>query len=244
MDILSALPEFFSTAGGIALLAVIAVVLIIAVLELNYRFFAKYILDFLFAFLGVIVLSPVLIPLSVTAKVRSGSVFSQSLCVGRKGRVIEVRTFSGIKSGAARLALIFDVLACKLSIVGPKLMAAGDAALIDDEYMDRFNVRPGIISPLVRKGYAEITYEEMFAIDNRDISRRGMFSDGLTAFAALIKLIRGDGKEYLGETAKDYSEVLLERGTITKEEAETAKEYAMQYVAEAERAAAQRQSLS
>ena len=112
-------------------------------------------------------------------------------------------------------------------MVGPKLVESGDAALIEDGAMERFSVRPGLVSPLAVSGGEQLIYEEMFAADVRYIKRREMFMDFGILICAAVKGIRGDGKKYLGEAAeKSYAQTLLQRGAITEEDVITARNYA------------------
>lgn len=226
---LLAFMNFLKTPAGTAVFTVAAVVLLILILDLNYRIFTKYLLDFLAAFVTVIVLSPVLAVCAVVSKMRSenGAVFDKTAAVGAKGRVISVTGFAGIDGCLKNLPRILDVLCGKLSIVGPSVMAASDAALIDDEASERFSVRAGIISPLAIGGNAELTYEEVFAADVRYVKKREMFMDFAILINAAVKGIRGDGRKYLGEAADNtYAQVLIKRGTITEEQAATARSYA------------------
>ena len=64
--------EFLSTPAGRAVLGVFIAVVVLALLDLNYRFFAKALLDFLFALTVVIILSPLLVTLAVISRVKAG----------------------------------------------------------------------------------------------------------------------------------------------------------------------------
>lgn len=225
-----AVPEFLTTPAGIAVLAVVAALLVILILELNYRFFAKYLLDFIFALITAIVLSPVLAVTALISKVKYGSVFDYESCVGVKGKVIYVRSFTGINGGLKYLPRILDVLSGRMSFVGPKLVDAGDAALMDDEAMSRFSVRPGIVCPLVTRGHSGLTYEEMFEIDARYIKKREMFTDFGMLLRAFVYKMRGEEMTCYGETVKSYAAVLLDRGAITENDVITARDYAEQSV--------------
>ncbi len=226
---LSALSGFLTTPGGIAVLAVVAAVLLLFIIELNYRLFMKNILDFLVSLVCVIVLSPVFIITAGVVKYRQreagGKVFEQTACIGKGGRIIYVRAFSDLHCILKNLPRLLDVLNGKLSIVGPKLMDVGDAALIDDESMERFSARPGLISSVVLQGCK--TYGEMFEKDVVYVKKRELFKDIGIFFRYVYGKIRGEDNSYLGETAeKSYAEVLLESGVITAADVETARMYA------------------
>ena len=55
------LDDFLKTPAGHAVFGVVIAVAAIVIIELNYRLFFKYVLDFVFALIAVIVTSPVLI---------------------------------------------------------------------------------------------------------------------------------------------------------------------------------------
>lgn len=209
--------------------AAVAVVLLVLILDLNYRIFTKYLLDFLAALITTLVLSPVFAVCAVVSKLRSenGCVFEKTAAVGVRGKVIAVTSFAGIGGCLKNLPRILDVLCGKLSIVGPSVTVASDAALIDDEASERFSVRAGVVSPLALNGNSELTYEDVFAADLKYIKKREMFKDFAILICAAVKGIRGDGRKYLGEASdKTYAQVLLQRGAITEEQAATAKSYA------------------
>mgnify|MGYP001036478986 FL=1 len=223
------LKGFLNSPAGIAVFCVAAAALLILILDLNYRLFAKRLLDFIASLITVCVISPLLIVCAVISKVRSenGSVLDYADYIGLNGKVISVSGFAGISGPLKNLSCILDVLCGKLSMVGPKLVESGDAALIEDGAMERFSVRPGLVSPLAVSGGEQLTYEEMFAADVRYIKRREMFMDFGILICAAVKGIRGDGKKYLGEAAeKSYAQTLLQRGAITEEDVITARNYA------------------
>lgn len=221
------MPEFFSTPAGIAVFASVIAVVAIVIIELNYRFFFKYTLDFLFSFLLTLICSPVFIILAVISKCRAGKVTEKTPCLGAKGKIIYVRTYAGIKGGAGKFVRIIDVLCGKLSFVGVKLMPLSDGALMDDEMLDRFSSRPGLITHLALYGDESLTYEEMFALDYRYYKKRQLFRDILIVLKCAVYAIRGERGSYFGEAKdKSYGEVLLERGAVTAEDLKMAEENA------------------
>ena len=137
-------------------------------------------------------------------------------CVGLNGKVISVSGFAGISGPLKNLSRILDVLCGKLSVVGPKLVESGDAALIEDGAMERFSVRPGLVSPLAVSGGEQLIYEEMFAADVRYIKRREMFMDFGILICAAVKGIRGDGKKYRNNGRGRYNGAQLRRRSLQK----------------------------
>ena len=103
-----------------------------------------------------------------------------------------------------------------LSFVGIARLMLSEGALLDDNQMDRFATRPGIVNHLALRGYDGLTYEEAFDLDARYCKKRELFTDIFIVIKSIVIAIRGDGKSYLGETAVSYGEALLKRGVITE----------------------------
>jgi len=230
--------EFLKTDAGHAVFGVLIAVILLIFIDLNYRFFTKAVLDFIFAFLGTVILMPLIIPLAVISKVRAGETYETTPYMGVKGKIIRLKSFAGINCGLKYIPRIFGVLSGKLSFVGVKLLKVADGALIDDEYLSRFNARPGLICHLSLKGDENLTYEEMFALDERYARKRELFTDLYVMLKTAVLKIRGEGKSYFGEAAKmSYGEALLARGEITSEDLARAEAYGNEAVEEADKAA-------
>ena len=114
------------------------------------------------------------------------------------------------------LPRLLDILGCRLSFVGIAPLKLSDGALLDDNHMDRFSTRPGLINHLVLRGHEDLTYEDAFALDARYCKKRELFTDIFIVIKRLVLAIRGDGKSFLGETVLPYGQVLLNRGAITE----------------------------
>ena len=223
------MPEFFESTAGRAVLGVVITIVVILLIELNYRLFMKAVLDVLFAFIAVIICSPVLLAGAVISKLNAGRVLESKAYLGVKGKIIYLHSFAGIEKGIKNLPRLFDVLSGRLSFVGVKPMELADGALMDDEQMERFNARPGLVCHLVLKGDEELTYEDIFALDKRYAKKRELFTDVFIILKNLAYVIRGEGKSYLGQSRdKSYAQVLLERGSITQNDFERANEAAQE----------------
>ncbi len=235
--------EFFSTPAGVAVFSVIAVAVIIFIIEVNYKFFTKSCLDFIFSLVFVIVLSPLYAALAIASKINlkkhgGGRIFKLTPVLGYKGSEVVLYSYSLYSFGGEylggyadflknthleKLPLLLNVLQLKLSFVGIKPLAVRDEGFIEDEDYKRFNARTGLVSPVILKGGEELTYEEMFAEECRYVKRRELFYDIWVIIYALMLLIRGNKGNRMGEAAeKDYCEVLLSRGEITSEQIEQA----------------------
>lgn len=211
------LDEFLKTPAGHAVFGVVIAVAAIVIIELNYRLFFKYVLDFIFALIATVICSPVFLAGAIISKKRAGYVFEETPYLGAKGKIIYLKSFAGIQRCIKNLPRLLDIICGRLSFVGVAPLKLSDGALLDDSHMDRFGTHAGLVNHLVLRGYEGLTYEEAFELDARYCKKRELFTDIFIILKRLILAIRGDGKSYLGETADtSYGEVLLKRGTITQ----------------------------
>ncbi len=201
-------------------LTCVTVVAAILIIDLNYRFFFKAVLDFLFALICVILTSPALIALAVISKKRTGKALESKAYLGVKGKIIFIHTFAGTDKGIKKLAYLFDILGGRLSFVGISLMPVSDGAFLDDNQMGRFSARPGIINHLAIGGDENLSWEESFALDEKYRKKCELFRDIAITIVCAVYAVRGERGAYLGETKRSYSEVLLERGKITNTDIE------------------------
>ena len=235
--------DFFTTPAGIAVFTVLAVAVVIFVIEVNYKYFTKSMLDFLFALVFVIVLSPLYLALAIASKVNlkkhgGGRILKLTPVLGYKGETVHIYSYALYSFGGEylgeyadflkrtrleNLPKLLNVLQLKLSFVGIRPLAIRDRGFIEDEDFLRFNARIGIVSPVILNGSEDMTYEEMFAAERKYVKRREMFYDIWVILYSLFRLIRGDKANRLGEAKnKDYCEVLLARGEVTAEQIELA----------------------
>lgn len=228
--------EFLKSAAGHAVVGVLIAALAVLIIDLNYRLFFKYVLDFIFALVFVTVLSPVFIGCAAVSKYREGRVYDKTPCLGARGKVIFVRSYAGVHRSFKNLARVLDVIAGRLSFVGPRLMPVSDGAFLSDEAMQRFATRPGVLCYLAARGGEGLTYEQMFALDARYAKKRELFYDIFAVLAAFALAIRGEGGAYLGESASDdYAHTLLKRGAIGEKEIEQAEKIAEEAIEEHEK---------
>lgn len=211
------MPEFFQSTAGRAVLGVLVTVFVILIVDLNYKFFMKAVLDFLFAVIAIIICSPVLLICAVISKKNAGVALESTPYLGAKGKIVYLHSFAGIQKGVKNLSRLFDVLCGRMSFVGVKPMELADGALMDDGQMERFNARPGLVCHLVLSGNEELTYEEMFKLDKRYAKKRELFTDIFIVLKNFAYSMRGESNSYFGESRdKSYARTLVERGTITE----------------------------
>lgn len=217
------LDDFLKTPAGHAVFGIVIAVAAIVIIELNYRLFFKYVLDFIFALIATVICSPVLLVCAVISKKRAGYALEETPYLGAKGKIVYLKSFAGLNGGIKKLPGLFDILCGRLSFVGIAPLNVSDGALLEDIHMERFGTRAGLINHLVLRGYEGLTYEEAFGLDARYCKKRELFTDIFIVLKSLVLAIRGDDESYLGETAKlSYGEVLLKRGTITQTDLQNA----------------------
>lgn len=217
------MPEFLQSPAGRAVIGAAIAVLAVLVIDLNYRWFFKTVLDAVFALIAILICSPIIAVCAVVSKSRAGCALEKNPYIGKGGKIVYLTSFAGVGGALKNLPRLFDVLCGRMSFVGVMPMDIGDGALIDDAAMPRFNAKPGICCHLALHAYEEVTYEQIFALDARYARRRELFTDIVIALKCLILAVRGEKRAYLGEAAdKTYAQVLVERGVITPEQASAA----------------------
>lgn len=229
--------DFLETPAGMWVFGAFVALVVIALVELNYKLFAKVCLDFLFAMIATVLCSPVLIACAVIGRKRSGSILERKAYLGVGGKVIYLHSFSGTDRKVRYTARLFDILGGRLSFVGIKPLPVEDGAFMDDKDMERFAARPGLLTHLSVTGHAELTFGEMFALDIRYAKKRGLFYDLWVLIRHALVLIRGEGKSFKGETvAEGYAEYLFGKGEINEADLEKARIFAQEAEEEAEKA--------
>ena len=238
--------EFMSSPAGVAIFSVVAAAIVIAVIALNYRFFAKSALDFLFGLVFFIITSPLMAVCAAVVRANAGRACTRCWIVGKGGKPVEVRVFSDYMSGEKQgyicrtwlkyLPLLLSVITGKLSLVGPSPLPLIDGTLIPEEYEGRFSVRPGLFSSAANIFPRRPAYEEMFAADCDYAARRNLFSDLRSFFVPLLRLFRGEKSGFISLGRDGYAEELLSRGAITGEQYDKAGELARQSVEDLRRA--------
>lgn len=225
--------KFMASPAGIAIFAVVAFAVLVLILALNYRFFAKALLDFLFGVIFVIILSPLFAVCAVIVKRRAGRVLDEEWVVGKGGKPVKVHVFAPFeregrpgyisRSALMYLPLLFGVLCGRLSIVGPVPLSLADGTLLSEEFEPRFAVRPGIISPAANAYAVRPSYEEMFAADCEYEKRRSLFFDIRAFVAVALRTVRGEKGKFLELGRGGYGAELLADGKITGQQLADAK---------------------
>lgn len=234
--------NFLNEWYGILAFVLFDAVALIAAIAITYRWLFKRILDFLFAGLCILLLSPIylaflFVGLSQKKQGKIDSLITKKLFVGKREKEILLHFYttetaeekeSGfckflLQSGWYKLPLLWDVFLGRLSFVGCKAFRPSEHFFLDEVEKDRTLSRPGLINPLVLSGDKHTDYQEMLISDKKYAWRFSLGKDFRIFFAWLLCLIRGEQKEVLGITIKKpYTKALLDEGKISKEDYEKA----------------------
>lgn len=240
------LDEFLKTPYGLAAFIVLDVVAVIAILAIGYRWMFKRFFDLIAACVSIVFVSPALLVVLIRGKLfqrrtqNLSSLLKRVYRVGKKERTIalhEFRTLDDDGDEAGRygawlartrlykLPYLFDVFLGRLSFIGVRAFDLTDAAFTEESVEARFSVRPGLIHPLCLRTEKTTDYDDMFAAETQYEKKLGLFGDLGIFFTWLVRTIRGESGDWLGETReKSYAASLLENGEITREDYDAVKE--------------------
>ena len=156
-----------------------------------YKNLIKPILDFILAFLLIIIFSPIILIVALLIKLKLGSpiLFTQERpgLNGKIFRIYKFRTMSDErdskgdllsdelrlkgfgklirKSSLDELPQLFNVLKGEMSFVGPRPLLVEYLKLYNQEQAKRHNVKPGITGWAQVNGRNAISWEEKFKLD-------------------------------------------------------------------------------
>ena len=121
-----------------------------------------------------------------------------TMCVGRRGRPFALRreVLGGQGGRLAWLAdwpLLLAIVAGHVSLVGPRIMSAGEAAALDPADRDRFAVRPGLVCAWWLQQRTNIDFDSEADADRRYLQQRSLRTDLSILLRALLALPYGDG---------------------------------------------------
>ncbi|SEH07123.1 Putative N-acetylmannosaminyltransferase [Candidatus Venteria ishoeyi] len=125
-------------------------------------------LDLLLSLMLLIVLSPLLLFLFISAYWRTGKLFEFQLCMGRFQHPFKRLYFAGHLPGK-NLARLFNILRGDMALVGPRPLSIEEAASLTFEEQFRFSVRPGLFSVYGLRTKTGIAYEQESTLDKEQI---------------------------------------------------------------------------
>lgn len=224
--------EFLKQWYGILAFVAFDFVALLVVVCITYRWFFKRVCDFFISLVALVLLSPLYLIVyfrARTARKKSeiDKILQKEPFVGKKGKRVWLHTFAceeenGYcawlkKTKFYALPRLFDVFLGTISFIGCKPFAESDCVFLSDEEEDRHLAKIGLINPLVKTGDKETDYEEMLLSDKKYARSYSFFGDVKIFFVWLLKKIRGEGNEYLGQTRQcAYAKYLLQEEQITQ----------------------------
>ena len=212
-----------------------------------YRKFGKRMLDILLSLLGLILLLPLLLTLTVTGTAAlGGNPFFVQLRPGRKEtlfRMIKFRSMTekrstdgqllpdGLrltaygrflrKTSLDELPELWNVLTGDMSLVGPRPQLVRDLVFMTPRQRRRHSVRPGITGLAQISGRNGISWEEKLTFDLQYVETITFASDVVILLKTVRQVLLRTGISAEGmDTAEDLGDWLLRSGQLNTSEYE------------------------
>jgi len=189
------------------------------------RPFAKYCFDVSVAFLGLLVLFPIMVVLIAMIRLKLGSpVFFRQVRPGLHGKPFEMIKFRTMRnavdaqgnplpdsermtplgsflraSSLDELPELWNVLKGEMSLVGPRPLLMEYLPLYSPEQYRRHEVRPGVSGWAQVNGRNALSWEEKFKLDVWYVDNRSFLLDLKIIFLTLKKVVVRDGINAEGE---------------------------------------------
>jgi len=190
-----------------------------------YRFFFKKLFDFIAAFIGLLVLSPIFILTTIALAIANdGKPFFFQKRPGRKSRVFSIIKFKTMNDGtdafgsllpdSQRLTRVgaivrktsldeipqlLNVLKGDMSLVGPRPLLTQYLPLYNDFQRRRHEVKPGITGWAQVNGRNAISWEEKFKLDVWYIDNQSFWLDLKILWLTVRKVIVREGISQEGQ---------------------------------------------
>ena len=146
-----------------------------------YRRFIKRWLDFVLSFIGIVVLSPVLIVLAALVRIKLGSpVLFRQERPGRDEKIFTLckfRTMTDKKDGEGELPELFNILKGDMSIIGPRPLLVSYLPYYTEEEKLRHKVRPGLTGLAQVSGRNFIDWDKRMEKDVEYVKNLSFFMD-------------------------------------------------------------------
>lgn len=190
-----------------------------------YHNFVKRTIDFLLALIGIIVLSPILIIITILVRIKLGTpvIFRQKR-PGKNEKIFEMykfRTMTDAKDDMGNLLPddvrltsfgrklrstsldelpeLFNILKGDMAVVGPRPLAVVYLPYYTDEERVRHSIRPGLTGLAQVRGRNSLSWEEKFAYDIEYVKTTSILVDAKIIFKTFKKVIKrsdiGQGEE-------------------------------------------------
>lgn len=186
---------------------------------------SKRLLDFFFAFLGLLLLSPLLICLGVLVRAKMGSpILFRQTRPGRGGKpfgMLKFRTMTDARDADGQLLPdelrlnafgkwlrstsldelpeLWNILNGDMSIVGPRPLLMQYLPLYSAEQMRRHEVRPGLTGWAQVNGRNNLSWDDRFKLDVWYVDHRSLLLDLKVIFKTFQIVFRRQGINQAGE---------------------------------------------
>ncbi|VYT79844.1 sugar transferase [Clostridium tertium] len=159
----------------------------------------KRLMDRVGAFIGIIILSPLLIIVAILIKIDSkGSTIFSQVRVGYKGREFKIYKFRTMvedaeelkkdpritkigkfirKTSIDELPQLLNILRGDMSIVGPRPSLPGEVKNFDTWMLKRLEVKPGLTCYWQVSGRNNIEFDDWMKLDIKYVEERNLFID-------------------------------------------------------------------
>jgi lipopolysaccharide/colanic/teichoic acid biosynthesis glycosyltransferase len=200
-----------------------------------YSCFFKHIIDFVAALIGIILLSPVFLIITLLMFfVNRGKPFFTQPRPGKNGKIFQVIKFKTMndkkdsegnllpdverltKTGKLirqtsldEIPQLLNVLKGDMSLVGPRPLLVEYLPLYNETQLRRHRVQPGITGWAQVNGRNAISWEEKFHLDVWYVDHLSFGLDSRIIWITLLKIFRMEGINY-------SSEITMERFTGNK----------------------------
>jgi N-acetylglucosaminyldiphosphoundecaprenol N-acetyl-beta-D-mannosaminyltransferase len=124
----------------------------------------RRLVDFFAALVLIVTLSPLLLLRGLYAKADTGQVFERTPAVGIFRTRFDRLSFAGPALGRS-LALLVSVLKGDMSFIGPRPLTPTEATSVPVGQLERFWIRPGLVSAYWLRKSIGVAYEPEYQID-------------------------------------------------------------------------------
>ena len=206
----------------------------------------KRLFDVVLAFIGLIVLSPVLLIVSLLVRVKLGApVFFTQTRPGLNGKPFKMIKFRTMKNGVDKngnllpdtermtdfgrllrstsldeLPELWNVLKGDMSLVGPRPLLMQYLPLYSREQNRRHEVKPGVTGWAQVNGRNSLSWDDKFKLDTWYVDNRSLLLDVKILFLTVKKVIARDGISQVNNVTMEPftgSVVPLQKNTNDKE---------------------------
>lgn len=193
-----------------------------------YKTHIKRVLDFIFAALLLIVLSPLILLVAVLLKCKQGAVWFKQERPGLNERIFTLYKFKTMsderdENGALladelrlkpfgklvrslsldELPQLFNVLKGDMSLVGPRPLLIKYLPLYNERQRRRHDVRPGITGWAQVNGRNDISWAQKFEFDVYYVEHCSFFLDAKILWLTLLRVLQRRGINKQGSATSD-----------------------------------------